>query len=261
MPDKNFYPAVGLLGGTTDDLDGIDGAILLDNYKSFTFDGDELFLHNLDAASGAGESSPGIIAPDNNPGSKRWILIDKLRLAETGSETFKIGSAGTLEYNQSSPAGTTVLGYNGYFYATRVYNAYLSDYADFIKLAGPDAQPGYCYKASWIGAMKADKRCQEGILGISSDVYGMAVGQRKSQRQVPLAVAGWVLAHIDNKRYHPGTVLTSNKHGELTKMRWYEKIIHPDRIVAVYIGKEPNIIWGPPGNEVEVNGRHWVKVK
>jgi hypothetical protein len=261
MADKNFYPAVGLLGGTSDDLDGIDGANLLDNDKSFTFDGDELFLHNLDAASGAGESSPAIIEPDDNPDSKRWLLIDKLRLAATGNQTFKIGSAGTLEYNESSPSGTDILGYNGYFYATRVYNAYLSDYADFIQLAGDDAQPGYCYKATWIGAMQANKRCQEGVLGISSDVYGMAVGQRKGQRQVPLAVAGWVLAHVDNQYYRPGTVLTNDKHGQLTKMRWYEKIIHPDRIVATYMKKEANIIWGPPEHEVEVNGRHWVKVK
>ena len=39
------------------------------------------------------------------------------------SGTVTIGSAGTLEADQDSPTGSGVLGYNGHFYATKVYNA------------------------------------------------------------------------------------------------------------------------------------------
>jgi hypothetical protein len=41
----------------------------------------------------------------------------------TANGDLKLDAAGgLLEHNQSSPTGTVVMGYNGYFYATKVYN-------------------------------------------------------------------------------------------------------------------------------------------
>ena len=42
-------------------------------------------------------------------------------------------------------------------------------------------------------------------------------------------------------------------------MKWWEKILYPERIVAVYKTKEKGQVWGP--DNIIVKERHWVKVK
>jgi len=66
--------ATGLTGGTATDLDFIDGDELSNDDFAFTLVGSLLYVHKLDATSGAAESSPDVIAPDTNPGNKRWLL-------------------------------------------------------------------------------------------------------------------------------------------------------------------------------------------
>lgn len=73
------YKKTALTGGTSDALDGIDGAELNDGDICWVYltdgEGDEYVSeYRLDSDSGESESSPNIIAPDDNPGSKRWIL-------------------------------------------------------------------------------------------------------------------------------------------------------------------------------------------
>jgi len=69
------YKKTGLTGGSIDDLDGIDGDSLVDGDFSYTMtSGGVSYVHELDATSGASESSPDVIAPDSNPGAKRWLL-------------------------------------------------------------------------------------------------------------------------------------------------------------------------------------------
>ena len=104
--------------------------------------------------------------------------------------------------------------------------------------------------------MICDKRCKKSVVGIATDTQGMAVGLNDKEKQVPLAVSGWVLAHVD-KSYASGTPLVNNKDGKLTKARLYEKIIFSERIVAIYQKKENEDIW----HNIDVKGRHWVKIK
>jgi len=37
--------------------------------------------------------------------------------------------------------------------------------------------------------------------------------------------------------------------------------MYPERIVAIYKKPELAETWGPEGSEIQVNGRHWVKIK
>jgi hypothetical protein len=67
-----YYKTV-LTGGGASALDGIDGDLLIDKDLGFVFDGTNGYLFQLNATSGASESPPDIIAPDLNPGTKRWI--------------------------------------------------------------------------------------------------------------------------------------------------------------------------------------------
>ena len=71
---KEVYIRTALTGGTTDALDGIDGAQLNDKDVCLVFASNVSYIYQLDASSGETESSPDIIAPDTNPGTKRWIL-------------------------------------------------------------------------------------------------------------------------------------------------------------------------------------------
>lgn len=96
---------------------------------------------------------------------------------------------------------------------------------------------------------------QIGILGIASDTFGMSVGHLKGVKQVPIAIAGFVLAFVD-KKYPPGTPLTCGAEGILTKMLATEKKAYPERIIATFDRPEPEATW----NGVQVRGRCWVKV-
>lgn len=75
MADKNIYwSKTGLTGGAATDLDSIDGTGLQDGEIAHVWISNVLYIYLLDVDSGAAESSPAIIAPDTNPGDKRWIL-------------------------------------------------------------------------------------------------------------------------------------------------------------------------------------------
>ena len=72
---SNFYGATGLIGGAAGALDAIDGSVLSDGDGALVIVGGYHYAYILDDDSGAGESSPDIIAPDTSPGTKRWILV------------------------------------------------------------------------------------------------------------------------------------------------------------------------------------------
>lgn len=67
-----------LTGGTSGCLDQIDGDNVLDGDKAIVVTSTRYYVYRLNATSGATESSPDVIAPDTNPGNKRWLLISNL---------------------------------------------------------------------------------------------------------------------------------------------------------------------------------------
>lgn len=180
---------------------------------------------------------------------------------QVGSTLKLTGSGGNLEHNQAAPSGTVVLGYNGYFYATKVFNPVYADYVDwFYAKQHILIQPGKCYYETGEGLWMCDQRMQRGVIGMCSDTYGMAVGMDHGRVQVPIAVAGRVLAIVD-REYPPGTPLTNNDNGDLTAMTVDESRQYPERIIAIYMYKERNQAWGPEGAKINVFDRHWVKVR
>ncbi len=150
----------------------------------------------------------------------------------------------------------------GDFKADKVWNAVWNDIADFQKLADK-LEYGKCYFDTLEGAKICNVRCQASVIGIASDTFGFGVGSdnpNNEGREVPLAVAGWALAIVDEE-YAPGTVLTNDANGNLTKMSFFEKLLHPERIVAIYKKKETKNEYGSANKKIAVNQRHWVKVK
>ncbi len=86
---SNFYGATSLIGGTSGALDKIDGANLASGDGALVITSTGGYIHYLDAASGATESSPNIISPDSNAGNKRWILV-AIVSKETVTELLKL---------------------------------------------------------------------------------------------------------------------------------------------------------------------------
>jgi len=84
------YNAEDFIGGG-DNLDGMDGAALVDGMKAAVFSADEFAPYVLDDDAGGAENSPLKIVPDDNPGDKRWILTrgNFAGLKLYGSGTFK----------------------------------------------------------------------------------------------------------------------------------------------------------------------------
>ena len=70
---NNFYAAIGLIGGGIGALDNIDGLALADGDAATVQTDGTVYFYHLDATSGAAESSPDVIKPDTNAGTKRWI--------------------------------------------------------------------------------------------------------------------------------------------------------------------------------------------
>jgi len=136
--------------------------------------------------------------------------------------------------------------------ANKVYNAVYNDIVDCIEIAdGTEVEYGkaYTYKA-----IKSQKRCQD-CIGIASDTYGFCLGGDVKKNQMPIAIGGFVLAHTPI--YPEGTPLVSNENGTLIKASFLEKLFYSHRIIAIFYKVEKEKQW----NDIQVNERHWVKVK
>ncbi|MEE2671835.1 MAG: hypothetical protein VYA54_09000 [Bdellovibrionota bacterium] len=148
----------------------------------------------------------------------------------------------------------------GHLMAEKVWNCVWNDYADFQEMAEDEVIPGKAYFDSYEGAKICTERCQLAVMGIASDTFAQIVGKMPEKRQVPIAVAGWVLAYCD-KQYPCGTPLTNDENGNLTEMSLSEKKEFPERLIATYKKPENNDYFGTEDFKVRVDGRHWVKVK
>lgn len=75
MPTTKYYGVTSLTGGGAGALDVCaDGADLNDGDGALAIISGLVYVYRLNATSGAAENSPKVIAPDVNPGTKRWIL-------------------------------------------------------------------------------------------------------------------------------------------------------------------------------------------
>jgi hypothetical protein len=154
-----------------------------------------------------------------------------------------------------SESGTT-LTVDGNLTATKVYNAVYNDIADYFEM---DYEIEIEYGKVYIydnGVRQSREYCEMGILGIATDTYGFGVGNKENTPQIPISVAGYVLAYVDGE-YLSGTPLTCTSDGMITKMKREDVIKYPERIVGTYIKKEYYLQW----NDIVVNGRHWIKIK
>jgi hypothetical protein len=144
----------------------------------------------------------------------------------------KISSAGDLEYNKSVPTGTAILGYNGYFYATRVYNAVYNDLAEYF-LSRDKEQPGKVYTIyKDCNIQLSNKRADTKTVGVCSDSAAYIMkSEYKESGGVPIALAGTVKVWV--KSVVPcGAELVSNKNGFAIRASWFERVFKRTTILG-----------------------------
>lgn len=178
----------------------------------------------------------------------------------SGPITFSNTTAST-----STTTGAVVisggLGVQGNIYGSKVWGCVWNDLADCIDVPeNTNLEYGYCYCFDGENYYKSTKYLDNGIIGIHSDTAGFCMGRRENEKQMNVAVAGFVLTYVDQE-YSVGTPLTCKENGILTKLKEEDISKNPHKIVGTFWKTEPNDLWGPEGKEVEVNGRMWVKVK
>ena len=178
----------------------------------------------------------------------------------SGPITFSSTTAST-----STSTGAVVisggLGVQGNIYGSKVWGCVWNDLADCIDVPeSTDLEYGYCYCFDGENYYKSTEYLNDGIIGIHSDTAGFCMGKKENEKQMNVAVAGFVLAYVD-KEYSVGTPLTCKENGVLTKLKEEDISKNPHKIVGTFWKTEPCEKWGAEGKEVEVNGRMWVRVK
>jgi hypothetical protein len=144
--------------------------------------------------------------------------------------TLQISSSGTLQYNQSSPSGTAILGYNGYLYTTKSFNAIWNDIAEFMEREGI-TEAGDVLIVSDKGVRKSDKRACKAVIGIHSDTFGYALGAQDMEDKTPVGLTGRVKVKV-KEPLKIGDLLVSDKEGFATRAMFFDRLIP-----GVIIGK------------------------
>jgi hypothetical protein len=215
---------------------------------------------NVDNTSGSGIilSDDGDIV-DMNDGycAMRFSSGVKIYSAKSsGTAKITLGNTGAISMDGDLTGLSTkeITGFG------KVRNSVWNDFADILHFDDVITPvPGLVYVLADGVLSTAFKRAQLECVGIVSDTYGISTGYKEditTGTQVAFAVSGFVLAHVD-RVYLSGTPLVCSALGYLTAANWFERIFKSERILATYFRPEKTSIW----NGVQVNKRHWVKVK
>ena len=162
----------------------------------------------------------------NNNVWESWVSI--------GSSGSVNNLAGVPAYaTEVDPTGTTRVNLEGYFYATRVYNAMWNDLAEFMECNDPGkAEAGEIFVIDENGKLsKSHERALKTVVGVYSDTYGYALGAENKDTKVPIGLSGRVDVKIKEKCSR-GDLLVSEKDGFASVAKSDE-----ENIRGVVIGK------------------------
>jgi len=85
---NNIYGAIILTGGTEGCLDSVDGDLLTNGDCGIVITNGAIYTYFLNASSGETASSPNVIAPATNAGTKRWIMVPSFQSRLTKSANY-----------------------------------------------------------------------------------------------------------------------------------------------------------------------------
>ncbi len=201
-----------------------DATGLLTTSSSLTWDGATLTGAFTGAVTGTASNASQLGGEDPSYYS---ISTHSHLNATLPAKTAGDASVGFVTYNSTSPAGgqfyggttdpanTNRLNYDGYFYATRVYNAVYNDIAEFMVKA-EEAEAGQCMVMTDNGLVPSKKRADKAVVGIFSDSFGYALGAEDQDNKLPIGIAGRVWAKI-KEPVEIGDLLVSDIDGFVSK--------------------------------------------
>ena len=112
------------------------------------------------------------------------------------------------------PTETTRLNYNGYFYATKVFNAVYNDYAEYFEKGSNNLEPGDVLEVNDDGKyVKSSSENSKRVVGVYSDTFGHLLGGNGDGNDVkdfvPVGLAGRVNVKVVGD-IEPGDLLVSS---------------------------------------------------
>jgi hypothetical protein len=126
------------------------------------------------------------------------------------------GTAGTWNTTVTAPTGTTQLNYEGYLYATKVYNAVFNDYAEYFEKADNTVTPGdiISINKNGEGYVKSQGYCDNLVVGVYSDDYAQCIGGKGDGNDdinfISVGMAGRVRVKVTGN-INPGDLLVSSE--------------------------------------------------
>lgn len=171
----------------------------------------------------------------------------------------ELGSGGDyLPVNTTTtmPTGTTRYNCEGYVYATRLYGAVWNDYAEY-RACDKALCPGTVVMPDGIEdkVRRCDTRRAAGAR-VVTDTYGFAIG-KVTERDVPVAVSGRALVHAEGKeRLRVGDAVCAGKHGGVSRMRRWEVVLFPDRVLGIVSSIPTEKDW----HGIPISGRVWIEL-
>jgi hypothetical protein len=211
----------------------------------------------------------------NSNGSSYYDAIQIRELNSAGAQTDSWATAPRLAFHWSgrvasqialrSDGAICILNNpgNGYekFQASQVYGAVYNDYAEY-RQSKSDIKPGCIVVEDGNGfVIQSNGRLQKCPM-VVSDTFGFAIGKQEieSEYSLPIAVSGRVLVYTDKPReqFKAGDVVCTGKNGTVSKMKFWEKVLFPDRILGTVSEVPTYETWG--SNNIAVDKRIWIKV-
>jgi hypothetical protein len=107
------YTKTALTAGTSTSLDGIDGAGLAGGDMAIVTLSGSIYFYVLDASNSGSESSPDLITPNSNPGTKRWVLQAVYGAGGSGDVTGVGDCTSGACLDGTSDGGTSISLYGG----------------------------------------------------------------------------------------------------------------------------------------------------
>lgn len=132
----------------------------------------------------------------------------------------------------TAPTGSTRLNMQGYFYATRVYNAIYNDYAEYFKKT-EDISPGDVVELN-IDSEKEDYRktredCSKFVVGVVSDDYAQCIGGKGDGKDeenfAAIGMAGRVKVKLVGTVEKGDLIVSSSLPGVARALRKHEEYI------------------------------------
>lgn len=203
----------------------------------------------------------GVAKPDNTAAKGDKVLfIDyqnrKIYFDNAPNNWIEVGRPNDIadcdskfHYDNVAPTGDTRLNYNGYFYATRVYNAVYNDYAEYFEKGDKTVEPGdvvVCSDANDNEYVKSNGAYSNLVVGVCSDSYGHILGgeglNSDDDNFIPLGLSGRVNVKVTGDVNKGDLLVTSDIPGVAMKSEQYIPGTVIGKALESHVGNQINRI-------------------